>query len=92
MECLIVLLALIVPRFLMVGIFVLTDWFTRAYETTIWPLLGFLFLPHTTLAYMAAMLNNGRLDGWWLILFVLALIVDAFSNSQASQEENPNNQ
>lgn len=77
MPCLIVLLALLIPRVLMVFIYFLTNWFSLAYQTWIWPLLGFLFMPYTTLAYMAAMLNNnGSVSGLWLVLAILAVVVD----------------
>ena len=78
MGCVLAVIALLVPRVLMVFIYLLTDWFSRAYETVIWPLLGFIFMPYATLAYMAAMLNNNHsLSGWWLALFIAAIVVDA---------------
>ncbi len=77
MGCLLVAIALMVPRILMVFILLLTDWFGRAYETAVWPVLGFFFMPYTTLAYLAARLNNGALSGGWLALFIAAIVVDA---------------
>lgn len=77
MGCLTVGIALLVPRAAMVVIWLLTDWFGRAYETALWPLVGFFLMPYTTLAYMAAMLNNaGSVSGLWLVLVVVAAIVD----------------
>lgn len=77
MGCVITVIALLMPRALMFFIWLLTDWFPRAYESTIWPVLGFLFMPYTTLAYMAAMLNNEhRLTGGWLVLLIVAVVVD----------------
>ncbi len=74
--CLATILALTAPRLAMVLIWLLTDWFGRAYETVIWPVLGFLFMPYLTLAYMAAMLHGGSVHGWWLALVILAALVD----------------
>lgn len=77
MGCLIALVALAVPRVLMVAIFLLTDWFGQGFETPIWPALGFLFMPYATLAYLAAMLNNNHsLTGVWLGVFAVAVVVD----------------
>ena len=77
MGCLIVIAGLIVPRVLMFFIWLLTDWFSRGFHTWIWPLLGFIFLPYTTLAYLAAMLkHDGALSGIWLAVFVIAILVD----------------
>jgi hypothetical protein len=75
--CLIALVALITPRVVLAAIWLLTDWFNRAYETAVWPLLGWIFMPYTTAAYMAAMLNNNHhVSGLWLVLVVLAVLVD----------------
>jgi len=77
MGCILVILALTLPRMLMFFIWLLTDWFGRAFETVMWPLLGFLLMPYTTLAYMAAMLNNNhRLSGLWIVLVFLAVLAD----------------
>jgi len=77
MGCILAIIALALPRVLMVIAFLVTNWFDRAFEARLWPLLGFVFMPYTTLAYMAAMLNNNHtLAGGWLVLFIVAIIVD----------------
>ncbi len=60
MGVLFALSALILPRVMMVIAFLMTDWFGRSFETRLWPILGFLFMPYSTLAYMAAMLKNNH--------------------------------
>jgi len=78
MGCLVVLVALVVPRAVMLIAFLTTDWFQSAFESRAWPFLGFVFMPYTTFAYMAAMLNNNHaLTGVWLALFIAAIVVDA---------------
>ena len=78
MGCIITVIALALPRILMFFAFLLTDWFGLAFETRMWPILGFFFMPYTTLAYMATMLNNDyTLSGGWLALFIVAIIIDA---------------
>jgi len=82
MGCVLACVALLAPRVTLFFIWALTAWFPRAYNTVVWPLLGFLFLPYTTLAYMAAMLhNNHRLTGWWIVLLVVAILFDLGSSS-----------
>jgi hypothetical protein len=77
MPCLFAILAFFFPRFVMIVIAIFTNWFTAAFETILWPLLGFLFMPYTTLAYMAAMLNNHHtVNGGWLALVIVAALVD----------------
>ena len=77
MGCLFVIVALAVPRVVMFVAFFTTDWFARAFENSVWPLLGFVFMPYATMAYMAAMLNNNHaVTGGWLVLLVFAIVVD----------------
>jgi hypothetical protein len=78
MPCVLAVAALMLPRVVMFFIWVLTNWFTASFATVIWPLLGFFFMPYTTLAYMATMLNNDHvISGWWLALIIVAAVVDA---------------
>jgi len=77
MGCVLFALALLAPRVAMVLIFLLTRWFQDAFGTWLWPVLGFIFLPYTTLAYTAAVLNTGgAITPGWLVLIVIAAIVD----------------
>ena len=77
MPCLLLILALLLPRLALFLIWLFTNWIALAFNSFIVPLLGFLFLPYTTLAYMGAMLNNAhQVSGLWLALIILAFIVD----------------
>ena len=53
MPCLFALLALISPRLALIVIWIFTDLLSRAFSSWIIPLLGFFFLPWTTLTYAA---------------------------------------
>ena len=86
MGCLLPLVAVFVPRLVMFFIFLLTNWFSMAYQTVIWPLLGFFLMPYTTLAYMGAMLNNNHeLSGGWLVLLIVAVIVDLGAHERSAK-------
>ena len=75
--CIGALIAMAAPRVAMVAIFILrNEWFKAAYESVIWPLLGFFFMPYTTLAYMAGMVNAEEIKGGWLVLLIVAVVVD----------------
>lgn len=77
MRCLYGCLALTTPRLVVLGLFLFTDYLGRAYESNLWPFLGFFFMPCTTLAYAIAMNENaGQLAGWFVALFILALALD----------------
>jgi hypothetical protein len=77
MGCIIPILAVFMPRIALLIIFFFTDWLSRAYSTLLWPLLGFLLMPYTTLAWMAAMLyNHHEMSGFWIVVLVVAVIFD----------------
>jgi hypothetical protein len=77
MPCLIGCLALCMPRLALFLVWLFSDYLGRAYQTTIWPLLGFIFMPLTTLAYAWAWhQGNGSVAGIGLVVVVLAVLVD----------------
>ncbi|MDH3625792.1 MAG: hypothetical protein OES69_04820 [Myxococcales bacterium] len=76
MPMLVGCLALVTPRFAIVLVFLLSDYLGRAYETTLWPLLGFFFMPLTTLGYAFAMNSHGSVDGMYLVIVVVAVLLD----------------
>jgi hypothetical protein len=69
-------LALAAPRFAIVLVVLLSDYIGRAYENLLWPLLGFLFMPLTTLAYAWAINSRGSVEGFQLIIVVIAVLMD----------------
>jgi hypothetical protein len=72
MPCLIGCLALSAPRFAIVLVVLFSDYIGRAYETRLWPLLGFFFMPLTTLAYAWAINSQGSVSGGYLVVVVIA--------------------
>ncbi len=76
MSCLLILIGLFIPRITLFFLWLLSTYVSRAFETTMYPLLGFIFLPYTTLAYTIAMNEGGGLKGIWLVLFVLGILLD----------------
>jgi len=69
-------LALMAPRFAIVLVVLLSDYIGRAYESVLWPLLGFLFMPLTTLAYAWAINSRGSVEGLHLVVVVVAILMD----------------
>lgn len=76
MPCLVVIIVLAFPRVALVALWLLTNYLQRAYHGLLIPLIGFFFLPLTTLAY-AWMVNTHRpMEGVNLIILLIAVIVD----------------
>lgn len=76
MPCFVGCLALAAPRLAIVLVVVFSDYIGRAYETMLWPLLGFFFMPLTTLGYAYAMNTNGSVSGPYLVVVVVAVLLD----------------
>ena len=72
MPCLLGCLALAMPRLVLFLVWATSDYLDRAYATILWPLLGFFFLPTTTLAYAYAMNSSGH---EWTPIGVAAVVV-----------------
>jgi len=66
------------PRLALFLLFLMSDYIGRAYEMNLWPFLGFLFLPYTTLTYALAMNERGGLEGPYLLMWLGAIILDLF--------------
>jgi UDP-N-acetylmuramyl pentapeptide phosphotransferase/UDP-N-acetylglucosamine-1-phosphate transferase len=76
MPCLLLILVLAFPRVILALMFLFSTYLQRAYHGLLVPLLGFLFLPLTTIVY-AWMVNSGMaIDGVNLLLVIVAVIVD----------------
>jgi hypothetical protein len=64
------------PRIALVLLFLSSNYLQRAYQGLLLPLLGFLFLPLTTLAY-AWMTNTHQLiAGINLLILIIAVVID----------------
>ena len=76
MPCLLVLLILAFPRIVLVVMYFTSTYLQRAYHDLLIPVLGFIFLPLTTLAY-AWLINTGSpIEGINLIYLLLAVVID----------------
>ncbi|MEX0756114.1 MAG: hypothetical protein WD206_07290 [Actinomycetota bacterium] len=73
MGCLIVLFSFALPRFVLFVLWVFTDYLSRGFDSFIWPFLGFLFLPTTTVAWAVA--ENSFDDGVRSLAGVLLVIL-----------------
>jgi hypothetical protein len=76
MCCVLLLLALVGPRFALVILWLFSDYLTRAFDTFLWPFLGFLFLPWTTIAYAIARNSLGGLEGIGLVIVIVGVLAD----------------
>ena len=76
MPCLILILVLAFPRLVLALLFFFSTYLERAYHGFLVPLLGFLFLPLTTLTYAWLINSHMPLEGFNVLLLILAVVLD----------------
>jgi len=76
MPCLLAIVVLAFPRVVLVLMFLLSNYLQRAYHGLLIPLLGFLFLPLTTIVYAWMVNSRMALEGINLVFLIIAVIID----------------
>jgi hypothetical protein len=77
MPCLLVLAVLAFPRVVLVCMYFLSNYLQRAYENILIPVLGFIFLPVTTIVYAWLVNTKSPLEGINLLYLIVAVLIDA---------------
>src|SRR5262245_2966995 len=77
LGCLFAIFAATFPRIALAIMWIFTDWITLVFRGDwLWPLLGLIFLPFTTMMYVLVSLPAGGIGlGGWLIVG-LGVLVD----------------
>lgn len=77
MPCLLLIVVVAFPRVVLALMFLFTNYLQRAYHGMIVPLLGFIFLPLTTIVYSWLVNNHMPMEGLNLFLLIAAALIDA---------------
>jgi hypothetical protein len=77
MPCCLVVAVLMFPRIILVCLFLFSNYLERAYHAMIVPLIGFFFLPTTTLAYAWLTNTHRPLEGVNVLILIVAVLIDA---------------
>lgn len=86
MGCIFALIALVSPRLAVALMWIFTPWVDRAFVHVIWPILGILFLPLTTLLYVILWNTGGRgVTGWEWIFVVVAFFGDLAAHGASAR-------
>ena len=75
MPCCLLSLAAFFPRIALVLMW-LGGYSGNAFESALWPVLGFFFMPFTTCAYAIGMNGHGSINGWALALVIVGVMFD----------------
>ena len=80
MGCLVVILSLITPRFVVLVLWIFTDYLAKAYGSWFWPTLGFFVAPTTTIAYAVARNDlsaaTGGITAAGTLVIVVGVMID----------------
>ncbi len=77
---LILLLALFVPRIVAAVLYFFTSWFNGVFQTVLWPILGFIFMPYTLIWYSVVVNEYGGVWGTLqIVVMVIAVAADLAS-------------
>jgi hypothetical protein len=76
MPCILLLLVLAFPRVILILMFLLSTYLQRAYHNLLIPILGFIFLPLTTIVYAWEVNNHMPLVGINVFIIIIAAIID----------------
>ena len=80
MPCLLVFLILLFPRLVLIGMWLLSNILDRAYHGLLIPLLGFIFLPVTTIVYAWMVTHGMPIEGINVFFLIVAVLIDIGSH------------
>lgn len=75
MPCLLALFALFIPRVVIVVLWFFSTWLQTAFDTLLWPILGFIFAPTVLLWYSVVVNVYG---GIWSTVPIVGMVIAVF--------------
>jgi len=76
MPCLLLLLTLAFPRVVIALLFFFSTFLDRAYHSLLLIVLGFIFLPVTTIVYAWIVNSHHPVEGLYLVAVVVSVLLD----------------
>ena len=76
MPCLLLLLTLAFPRVAIVLLYLLSNFLERAYHSLLIIVLGFIFLPVTTIVYAWVVNSHHPVEGLYLVAVIVSVLID----------------
>jgi hypothetical protein len=76
MPCLLAVLIVLFPRIAIVLLYLFTEFFRGVYDSVLIPLLGFIFLPLTLVAYTWLTKSAAAVDAFYLVVMLIAVVID----------------
>lgn len=80
--CLLAMGAAFAPRLVLILMWIVGPRINAVFDTWIWPLLGIIFLPYTTIMYVLVWSPATGLTGWDWVWVGLGVVLDIMKWSQ----------
>ncbi|MCL5407227.1 MAG: hypothetical protein M1429_01900 [Patescibacteria group bacterium] len=89
MPCLFAIIGAFAPRLAFILLWIFTPLVSRVFGNIVLPILGFIFLPFTTLFYVlvASSLGQNNIWGWLLILIGFLLDLRSYSDINSGRQK-----
>ena len=89
--CLLAMAAAFAPRLVIILAWLFSDRWDFVWDTWIWPLLGFIFLPYTTIMYVLVWNIATGVSGWDWLWIGMGVLLDVMKWGQmaANRREIP---
>ena len=85
MGCILLVIVLAFPRLMLVLSFLFSNMLEKAYHGLILPILGFIFLPLTTLVYAWMVTSGYATSGVYLLILIICVLIDIGGHGGAYQ-------
>jgi hypothetical protein len=83
--CLLAIAAGLAPRLVLIIMWIVGPRITNAFESVIWPLLGLIFLPYTTIMYVLVWNSVTGVSGWDWLWIALGVWMDLMKWSRIAE-------
>jgi hypothetical protein len=83
--CAVIIAIFGLPRLCLAVLWLFSTYTSQAFQGYFWPILGFIFMPWTTLAYLIGMVNSGEITGFWVVLIIIGVVLDLFSGETTTR-------
>ena len=87
-ACLLAMGAAIAPRLILIIMWIVGPRISAAFDSWIWPLLGIIFVPYTTIMYVLVWTPGIGVAGWDWLWVGLGLLLDIMKWGQIYENRN----
>jgi hypothetical protein len=85
LGCLLAFSAALAPRLVLILAWIFSPRWSVAFNNWIWPLLGIIFLPYTTIMYLLSYTPGVGITGWDWMWILMGVLLDVWKWTAVAQ-------